>query len=153
MSIPHTPGAAGPEAPAVKAVLGAADRAYPFGPSFFLGYLARFVRDHCPDPEEKLPVVQLNLADTSVVNVCHIIGVSAQWVMVAARSGADHQDEMTVELVPYALIQRVSIRARRGEGASIGFSQSGSPTIIASETLLQAALPTDTHGEHTHSEH
>jgi len=27
-----------------------ADRACTFGPSFFLGHLGRFVRDHCPSP-------------------------------------------------------------------------------------------------------
>lgn len=40
-----------------------ADLACTFGPSFFLGHLGRFVRDHCPDPKENLPVVQVHLAD------------------------------------------------------------------------------------------
>ena len=148
MSEQHAPSAAEPDA-AVRKALSVADGVCPFGPSFFLGYLARFVRDHCPDPAEKLPVVQLVLADGAIVNVCHIIGVSAKWVMVAARDMAAHQDEMAVELLPYPLIQRVSIRARRGESASIGFSQASAPKIMASEALLQSALRIDTLGEHS----
>lgn len=148
MSKPPAPSVAEPDA-TVRSALSLADGVCPFGPSFFLGYLARFVRDQCPDPAEKLPVVQLVLADGAVVNVCHIIGVSTKWVMVAARDMAAHQDEMAVELLPYPLIQRVSIRARRGESASIGFNQGSAPKIMASEALLQSALRLETHGEHS----
>ena len=35
----------------------AADLEFPFGPSFFLGHLGRFVRDQCPAPTEDLPIV------------------------------------------------------------------------------------------------
>jgi hypothetical protein len=35
-----------------------ADRACTFGPSFFLSHLGRFLRDHWPDPEEHLPMVE-----------------------------------------------------------------------------------------------
>ena len=123
----------------------AADLACPFGPSFFLGHLATFVRKHCPDPKENLPIVHLHMANGETLDVCHIIGVSPRWVMVAVPDAASHRDSMAIEIVPFGLIQRVSIRTRHAESASIGFSETRAPAIIGAETLLQAAMSTD-HG-------
>ena len=120
-----------------------ADVACAFGPSFFLGHLGRFVRDRCPDPAENLPMVQVRLADGDTLDVCHIIGVSPRWVMLAVRDDAGHQDGMAVELVPYETIRRVCIGTRRTEGASIGFAQTQPPEIIAPEMLLRAAMARD----------
>jgi hypothetical protein len=61
--------------------------------------------------------------------------------MLAVRDAASHGDGMAIELVPYELIRRVSIRTRRAESTSIGFSQIGAPEIIGAETLLRAAMP------------
>ena len=118
-----------------------ADVACAFGPSFFLGQLGRFVRDRCPEATENLPLVQLRLADGETVDVCHIIGVSPRWVMLAVRDEGSQRDRMAVELVPYELIRRVGIATRRGETASIGFSQVRPPDIIGLEALIQSAMP------------
>lgn len=118
-----------------------ANLACAFGPSFFLGHLARFVRDHCPDPKENLPVVQLHLADGEIVDVCHVIGVSPRWVVLAVHDAASHPATMAIEVVPFERIQGVSIRTRRAKGASVGFAQPRVPEIIAAEALLQAAMP------------
>jgi hypothetical protein len=119
----------------VKADLGSA-----FGPSFFIGHLGRFVRDRCPDPTENLPMVEVRVVDGETLNVCHIIGVSPRWVMLAVRDPTGHRDEMAVKLVPYETIQRIGISTRRADGSSIGFSQPHPPEIIAPETLLRAAM-------------
>ena len=115
-----------------------ADLACTFGPSFFLRQLARFVRDHCPTPEEHLPMVQVRLADGEVLDVCHIIGVSPRWVILAVRNAAGHQG-MVIEIVPFELVRRISISARRADGASIGFAQTHVPNIMTAEALLHAA--------------
>lgn len=127
-------------AEAAGARLVAADLEFPFGPSFFLGHLGRFVRDQCPAPTEDLPIVQVHLCTSETLNVCHIIGVSPRWVVLAVRDAASHGDRMAIDIVPYPLIQRVSIRTRQAESASIGFSETHAPAIIGAETLLQAAL-------------
>jgi hypothetical protein len=124
-----------------------ADLACTFGPSFFLGQLGRFVRDRCPDTKEYLPVVHLHLADGETLDVCHIIGVSPRWVMLAVRDAASHRDGMAIEIVPFEIVRRVCIRIRRAaEGASAGFAQTRSPEIVAAETLLQAAMPPQREG-------
>ena len=117
-----------------------ADLACAFGPSFFLGHLGRFVRDHCPDAGENLPVVQVRLADGETLDVCHIIGVSPRWVVLAIHDAANHRDGMAVELVPFEIIRRVRIATRRAENTSIGFSQLQPAEIIAPEALLRAAM-------------
>lgn len=132
--------ASGPEGTQAAAAFMKADLACPFGPSFFMGHLGRFVRERCPDPTENLPLVQVHLVDGETLDVCHIIGVSPHWVMLAIRDGASHRDEMSLALVPYETIKRVSISTRRTEGSSIGFSQIQPPSIITPETLLRAAM-------------
>ena len=136
-----TPGSNDREQRAAAAGLTKADLSCTFGPSFFLGHLGRFVRDRCPDPNENLPVVQVHLATGEILDICHIVGVSPRWAMLAVRESAGHEDGMAIELVSYELIQRVSIRTRRAGSASIGFSQVVPPEIIAPETLLRAAMP------------
>lgn len=135
-----------PEETSAASALITADLASPFGPSFFWGHLGRFVRDHCPAPAEDLPVVQVHLCTSETLNVCHIIGVSPRWVVLAVRDEAGRGDRMAIDIVPYPLIQRVSIRPRHAESASIGFSETRTPAIIGAETLLQAALSPHDHG-------
>lgn len=118
-----------------------ADCTSTFGPSFFLGQLGRFVRDHCPSPEEHLPMVEIRLADGQTLDLCHIVGVSPRWVMLAVRdAAARQQQEMTIELVPFEMVHGVRIRARHAEGGTVGFAQHHPPTVIEAETLLKAAL-------------
>jgi hypothetical protein len=129
---------------AAAAALARADGACPFGPSFFLGYLGRFVRDHCPAPEEHLPMVQVRLADGEMLDLCHIVGVSPRWAVLAVRDATSHQDDMAIDLVPFEMIQSVRIRARHAAGSAVGFAQHHTPSVITAETLIGAAMrPTD----------
>ena len=123
-----------------RRALARADRECPFGPSFFLGQLGRFVRDHCPDPSEQLPVVEIHLIDGGTLDLCHIIGVSSQWVMLAVHDGAGG-DEMSIELVPFGFVRGVSIRSRHAKGESAGFIQVKPPEVMAAEALLEAGMP------------
>lgn len=120
-----------------------ADLVCPFGPSFFLGYLERFVLDHCPDPTEKLPRVQIHLANGETLDLCHIIGVSPRWVVFAVRDTASHSDGMAIELVPFERIQGVRIGTPDTEGPFVGFIQSRRPHIIDVEALMRAAMSRD----------
>ena len=121
-----------------------ADQTWTFGPSFFLGHLGRFVRDHCPSPDEQLPLVQIRLVDGRALDLCHIIGVSPRWVMLAVRESSTRPTDMAIEIVPFQMVQGVHIGSRRGEGCAVGFFQSHSPSVIAAETLLRGAINTST---------
>ncbi|MBI2832997.1 MAG: hypothetical protein HYX76_01050 [Acidobacteria bacterium] len=92
-------------------------------------------------------MVQIDLAGGECLDVCHIIGVSPRWVLLAVRDPGSHQGGMAIEIVPYELIRRVSIRTRRAEAGSIGFAEARPPEIIAAETLVRAAMLPDERGE------
>lgn len=124
-----------------------ADTSCTFGPSFFLGNLGRFVREHCPESKENLPLVRVYLAGGEMLDVCHIIGVSSRWVMLAVRDFDNQRDAMAVELVPYDAIRRVSIRSRHVDTSSIGFSEIQRPQIIGPEALVRAAMPREHRGD------
>jgi len=138
------PGTTGTQAPSdhelIAAAFHKADAICPFGPSFFLGHLARFVRDQCPDPGERLPVVRLFLTDGEVLDLCHIIGIASRWVMLAVRDPGGPHDRMSVDLVPFELIRRVQISIQPAEGASIGFAQAHPPAVITPESLVRDAM-------------
>ena len=115
----------------------------PFGPTFFLIQLGRFVRDRCPDPGEGLPVVNLHLLTGEVLDVCHIVGVAPKWLVLAVREGA----AMATDIVPYELIRRVRVRAAAVGGASIGFDTGREPAVMhtdaewkSAERALEAAM-------------
>ncbi len=74
--------------------------------------------------------MQIRLGDGTTFDLCQIVGVSPQWVMVAVRDLASHHDRMAVELVPFEMIRGVSIRARHAEGATRGVSQFRVPEML-----------------------
>jgi len=96
---------------------------HPFSPSFFRTHLATFVRDRCPDPAEKLPAVKIHLGDGSILDVCHVMGLTAAYVVLAVDdrevAGAP---SMRTEIVPFRQIMRVTIRSIPGDGEHVGFT-------------------------------
>lgn len=114
-----------------------------FGPSFFLAQLAGFVRDRCPAPDERLPVVELHLQGGEVVEICHVIGVAPAWVALATRE-RHAREMMATVLVAYEQITRVEIRAAASEEHRVGFFQERPPRILepdgqTAEAVLRAA--------------
>lgn len=108
-----------------------------FGPHFFALQLSRFVRDHCPSAEESLPRVELHLADGQILDLCHIIGLTPEWVALAVFAGR-HSEEtpMRTELVPYALITRVTVSQGPSAEGSIGFDTDREPRILHADQDL-----------------
>lgn len=119
-----------------------------FGPTFFLRHLKRFVRDRCPDPAEHLPAVQVRVAGGEILDVCHVIGVSPRWVVLAVREPDSQPDGMVVEIVPFQLIHGVRIQAKHTGGGRSGFAQVHAPELIAAETLMTSAMGPDARAEH-----
>ena len=114
----------------------------PFGASFFVNQLRRFVRDRCPEPSEHLPIVELHLADGEVLDVCHVIGLSPWWVALAARERSEPGAAMRTEVVPYDVILRITIRPSRANGKQFGFDPHHAPEIVtqSSPTAAEGAL-------------
>lgn len=124
-------GAAADADAADRDLLEACELRYAFGPVFFLTHLRAFVRDHCPDPAEGLPAVELALADGGRLRLCHVIGVAPAWVALAVvDEDSAGERTMRTEFVPYASISRVGVRPTSSDDPGIGFSQSGTPVLL-----------------------
>lgn len=142
-SPPETPGVESEVAPDVHA----AASAVPFGPGFFLGQLRAFARECCPSHLEPLPSVIIHLATGEALGLCHVMGLAPSFVALAvheeARGSGTTSMAMRTELVPYALIARVTIRPRGGADAHVGFDAGFEPRLLAQtpspEELLAAA--------------
>lgn len=115
-----------------------------FGPGFFLGQLRAFAREWCPSPSEALPSVALHLATGEVLELCHVMGLAPTFVALAVHDETKGGDRaaaaMRTELVPYALITRVTIRPRRGSGAHVGFDPGHAPRVMANGTSPEETL-------------
>ncbi len=123
----------------------------PFGPGFFLSQLRALARDRCPDPAEHVPVVELHLSDGTALSVCHVIGLAPAWIAVAVYEDPERESaSMRTELVAYATIVRVTIRAGRHDDHRMGFRQDGSPPLLTETTpedALRALATTHRHVE------
>ncbi len=108
----------------------------PFGPRFFLGSLASFVRDRCPDPSERLPHVQIHLFDGETLDVCHVEALSAAYAALAVYERQE-PGAMRTEFVPFEMIARLTVRAVRKE-SHIGFDVEHEPQLVEAETMPDA---------------
>lgn len=119
------------------------DARWPFGPMFFLRQLGSFARDRCPDSAEGLPVVHLHLADGEVLDICHIIGAAPDWLVLAVNEpeGSSSAPAMRTEFVPYAMVQRVTIRAARAGGHHVGFDLGRRVNLVPSPSNSKIMSP------------
>lgn len=134
--------AAPADASGLERLMAELDGRVPFGPSFFLGHLAGYVRQRCPSPTEALPVVEVHLMGGEVLDVCHVIGVTPAWVALAVFDSRDTggPPAMRTELVPYGAMVRVTIRAAATGGKRVGFfAASPAVTAASAEALLAKA--------------
>ncbi len=96
----------------------------PFGPEFFTTVLAESVRAECEGRPEAVPVVELHLADGYTLDLCHIPGITPQWMAAHAYRDRETCAEMDLLFVPYGLIARVTVslwhRSQRPVGFQLG---------------------------------
>jgi hypothetical protein len=126
------------------AALMASDQRVSFGPLFFMQNLRGLVRDRCAEPSEAIPSVHVHLMDGDVLDLCHIIGVSPNWIAMAVHEEehTERPDQMRTELVPYPLIARVSIQTTRHAGTHpIGFNATLDPEVYGSIPSLAGMTP------------
>ncbi|MEK7330394.1 MAG: hypothetical protein AAB113_06280 [Candidatus Eisenbacteria bacterium] len=106
---------------------------HPFGPGFFVTQLRAFAREGCPDPALGLPAVEIHLTDGDVLDLCHIIGVTPNWVALAVNDAepAAPKPRMRTEFLPYETIARVTIRGARVETPHLGFEHERVPRVLS----------------------
>lgn len=80
--------------------------------------------------------MQIHLRDGTVLEVCHVIGFTPQWVALAVW---EDDATMRTELLPYDAVLRVVIRARHATNQHIGFDTTREP-----QSLPDAETPEET---------
>jgi hypothetical protein len=133
---------------AEQAALVEASLQHPFGPAFFMTHLRAFVAETCANPVAGLPAVEIQLADGEVLDLCHIVGVTPQWVALAVNEAEPDKSKPLIrtDIVPYATITRVTLRDARPEATHLGFDRARIPRVmnarpaaLTPEALVQAA--------------
>lgn len=118
-----------------QAALVEASLHHPFGPAFFMTQLRGFAGEKCPDPALERPVVEIHLGDGETLDLCHIIGVTPNWVALAVQDG-DEDDtprRMRTEFVPFEVIARVTLRGSRSEAPHLGFEHGRVPRVLSAQ--------------------
>jgi hypothetical protein len=93
-----------------------------------------------PQPEERLPLVEVHLHNGEVLCVCHVVGLTPRWVALAVREAEETGGAMRTELVPFEVIGRVTIRPVQASRHVAGFSHAGVPPFFSGEIAPEATL-------------
>jgi hypothetical protein len=80
-------------------------------------HIAAVARGH----GDRVPVVHLHLADGTVLDLCHVIAVSSDWVAAAYFREPASCDDVEVAFLHPAMITRVTISLPGRSSRSIGF--------------------------------
>jgi hypothetical protein len=109
----------------------ALDSHCPFGPRFFTTQLRAFISDRCPGPGAVLPELEIHLADGQALDVCHVVALAPAWIAIAVYEPSTVRGarKMRTEIVPYAMIARVTISRDRASGGQLGFDVNHAPSI------------------------
>ena len=115
----------------VRALIQAIDPHCPFGPRFFATQLRAFIRDRCPDQRDALPQLEIHLVDGQALDVCHVVALAPAWIAMAVYEGSSVRGarKMRTEIVPYAMIARITVSADREPGGQLGFDVNRAPAI------------------------
>jgi hypothetical protein len=98
-----------------------------------MAQLRGFAGENYPDPKVARPMVEIHLAGGDTLDLCHIIGVTPQWVALAVRDDdEDDRQRVRTEFIAYDSIERVTLRAARPESPQLGFEASRTPRVMAS---------------------
>lgn len=127
------PQSAESEQSALQALVGSLDAHCAFGPRFFVTQLRAFISNRCPDPSAGLPELEIHLADGQALDVCHVVALAPAWIALAVYecSPAHGARKMRTEIVPYAMIARITISTDRASEGHLGFDVSRAPVIEA----------------------
>jgi hypothetical protein len=108
---------------------------------FYQLVLPETVKQQCEQQAGHVPVVQLHLANGTTLDVCHIVSLGPTWLTVAYFRDPAESDEVEQALLPYTLVQWISLSFHPPHVRRIGFDveQSAAATEIKPITPLQTA--------------
>lgn len=118
------------EHPQLTEAASASTPVFLFGPQFFKQVLPDRVRAACAGHPERVPAVELHLADGPTLDLCHVPTVEPAWF--AATVFRDHQtcEDMDLVFVPYTMVMRVTILLWPRSQRPAGFALPPSPAEV-----------------------
>lgn len=97
-----------------------------FDAAFFQTVFLERLRLECQAQPDRVPVVELHLADGTKLDICHIALLAESWLAVAHFRDAKNDPELDTAFLPYGLIARVSVSLRPLASRKLGFQAQGS---------------------------
>jgi len=105
--------------------------AVPSDATFFLTVLGERVRSYCPGAPDDVPVVLLQLADGTRLDLCHVAMLAPRWIGLVVFRDAASCEEMDLVCVPYETIVRVTVSSRPADERRIGFQAERSAAAMS----------------------
>lgn len=104
-----------------------------FDGPFYLSALPEVVKQQCQQQPEHVPVVELHLGDGTTLDVCHIISLAPTWFAVAYFRNPSLSDEVEQALLPYPLVQWITLATHPPHVRRIGFDVERSAAAVQIE--------------------
>jgi len=92
-----------------------------FDATFFAEVLPDIVLKECKTRPDHVPVVHIHLADSSILDVCHVVHLAPNWFGVAFYRDPQSCDDMDIAFLPYGLVTRLTLVFHRTESRKLGF--------------------------------
>jgi len=115
------------------------------GAMFDVGFYARvfpdLVQQECRRQAGKVPVVQFHLLDGSTLDICHVVQLGENWMVVAFFRDPETCEDMDFEVLPYELVVRITVSFHHPKSRRLGFALAESPELPAEGA--KPGLPAD----------
>jgi hypothetical protein len=104
-----------------------------FDAAFFQTVFPERLQVQCQAQPERVPVVELHLADGTKLDVCHFAFLAESWLAVAYYRDGRSDPELDTAFLPYGLIARVTVSLHPIESRKLGFRAQEPKALIPGE--------------------
>jgi hypothetical protein len=92
-----------------------------FDAAFFQTVFPEHVSAECEAQPDRVPVVELYLADGTKLDLCHVVFLADSWLAVAYYRDGGRESELDTAFLPYGLIVRVTVALHPIARRKLGF--------------------------------
>jgi hypothetical protein len=92
-----------------------------FDAAFFQTVFPERLQVQCQAQPDRVPVVELHLADGTKLDICHVAFLAESWLAVAYYRDGGSDAELDTAFLPYGLIARVTVSLHPRSSRKAGF--------------------------------
>lgn len=106
-----------------------------FDSDFYTEVLPQLVKTECAIGNSDVPVVELRLADGTMLDVCHILYLGPGWLAAACYPFGGPSSPLVTEFIRYDFVTRVTVSVQDTQKRQLGFDllKSGTARLIGSQ--------------------